>query len=213
VYDKSDESVGSPLHLPNLGYECVPYLRFIMDNYDNLPEVLVLVHADPFEHCPNLANMIQTADERRLVMLSQVFRNFWTDGQPQHPPRHRFGEVFNRMWVRRVVSPLSLCCSDRLRCFCRQREIGFPMPVPLWGSTYFNGQMAVVRDRVLARPRDFYEKFYWLVTDGRNQDAYSWRQRGDGWLECVAFERMWPLVFGEGTIQYREYNATASTVC
>lgn len=40
--------------VPNVGYECASYMKYIVDHYDRLPEVMYFLHGNPFEHCSGL---------------------------------------------------------------------------------------------------------------------------------------------------------------
>ena len=45
VYDKSTD-------YPNVGREAETYLRYIIENYDNLPEIVIFLQGNPFDHLP-----------------------------------------------------------------------------------------------------------------------------------------------------------------
>ena len=50
------------INLPNVGYDAIAYLTYIIDNYDNLPEFVGFSQDDPFTHCPNFINNINNFD-------------------------------------------------------------------------------------------------------------------------------------------------------
>jgi hypothetical protein len=39
-------------NLPNFGYDAIAYLRYIIDNYENLPDYVCFSQDNPFVHCP-----------------------------------------------------------------------------------------------------------------------------------------------------------------
>jgi hypothetical protein len=45
VYDKSTD-------YPNVGREAETYLRYIIENYDNLPDFVIFLQGNPFDHLP-----------------------------------------------------------------------------------------------------------------------------------------------------------------
>lgn len=45
-------------NLPNVGFDTIAYLRFIVDNYDGLPEYIAFSQDDPFYHCTNLVDIV-----------------------------------------------------------------------------------------------------------------------------------------------------------
>jgi len=46
VYDKSNG-------IPNIGRESETYIRYILEHYDNLPNVISFCQGNPFDHVPN----------------------------------------------------------------------------------------------------------------------------------------------------------------
>ncbi len=51
VYNKGKPlNISNEKFLPNVGRESETYLRYIIDNYDNLPEVVVFTQADIEDH-------------------------------------------------------------------------------------------------------------------------------------------------------------------
>ncbi len=39
-------------NIPNFGYDAIAYLKYIIDNYDNLPDYVCFSQDNPFAHCP-----------------------------------------------------------------------------------------------------------------------------------------------------------------
>ena len=50
IYDKSKD-------IPNVGREAETYLRYIVDNYDNLPNVITFCQGNPFDHVPDFLDI------------------------------------------------------------------------------------------------------------------------------------------------------------
>ena len=50
IYDKSDNPVDGSIPLENVGREGETFLHHIVTNYDNLDDVTVFLHGNPFEH-------------------------------------------------------------------------------------------------------------------------------------------------------------------
>jgi hypothetical protein len=50
LYDKSDRPVPGGVPLRNVGREADTYLRYIVDNWDNLPEYVAFLQGWPFDH-------------------------------------------------------------------------------------------------------------------------------------------------------------------
>jgi hypothetical protein len=51
LYQKTDSS--QPLFIRNRGTEGGVFLRYIVDHYDNFPDVAIFVHANPTDHAPH----------------------------------------------------------------------------------------------------------------------------------------------------------------
>lgn len=69
VYNKDDKQAGIELsslsnpitflHSPNIGRESETFCRFIVDNYNDLPEYTMFLQGEPFEHCTNTYRKIR----------------------------------------------------------------------------------------------------------------------------------------------------------
>ena len=53
VYNKGEELDNSfkSINVPNIGNNQRDIFNFIVDNYDNLPDIMVFIQANPFDHC------------------------------------------------------------------------------------------------------------------------------------------------------------------
>jgi hypothetical protein len=56
LYQKNDSS--QPLFVRNRGTEGAVFLRYIVDHYDNFPDVAIFVHAFPTDHAPHWLEQI-----------------------------------------------------------------------------------------------------------------------------------------------------------
>lgn len=52
VYDRSKEPLEKAIRVENTGTDIADKFRFVIDNYDNLPEVAVYTKANLFKYCP-----------------------------------------------------------------------------------------------------------------------------------------------------------------
>ena len=48
IYDKSDKPIENSIQSKNVGREAETYIRYIVDNYHNLPEQIVFLQGNPF---------------------------------------------------------------------------------------------------------------------------------------------------------------------
>jgi hypothetical protein len=54
IFDKSDTLSADEynlIKLPNVGYNIYDILKYITDNYDNLPDLVAFLEGNPFDHC------------------------------------------------------------------------------------------------------------------------------------------------------------------
>jgi hypothetical protein len=54
LYNKGDECVENEIKLPNVGREGHTYYTYIYDNYDDLPDYVIFLQGNPFDHSPNI---------------------------------------------------------------------------------------------------------------------------------------------------------------
>lgn len=115
--------------LPNVGREAHTYLHHIIENYDKLAEVTVLLQGNPFDHLTDVSNRPKSRDEIKLFVDTHTFEKtepFFTEFI--HPMDAVAG-AYRRLFEGEIRSP------------------GFT-PGALW---------IVQRPDILARPRMFYE--------------------------------------------------------
>jgi hypothetical protein len=167
IYNK-----GSPLNdaretmLENVGREGHTYARFICDRYDSLPEYLVCLQGNPFDHCP---------------MILSKLREFLKPGASL--PEFAF------LCSRILRSNLAHCpTGSRFRG-------GIPL-IPVYEELFgerkermpftfgAGAQFIVSRDRILRRPREFYQKIVDMLGTGVDP------------IEGYVIERFQGLIFG-----------------
>lgn len=49
-------------NLPNVGFDTIVYLKYIIDNYDNLPDYVCFSQDFPFDHCPSFVDKVNNFD-------------------------------------------------------------------------------------------------------------------------------------------------------
>lgn len=139
IYTKGlpDDQYSVPL---NRGNEASVFLKFLIDNYDVLPEFSVLLHGEEYS----------VHHEGSLVDILQAFRG------------HRcFYKNLNNYFLGSFFIPMIPWCDEFL-----SSELG---PIELYGDWTLGhlgcAQFIVHRDLVLKRSRDFYRRIYdWILT-------------------------------------------------
>ena len=75
VYNKNPNDTHLfELNLPNVGFDTIVYLRFIIDNYDNLPDYMCFLQDDPFFHCMDTIQIVNNFKfDREFVPMSTSY--------------------------------------------------------------------------------------------------------------------------------------------
>lgn len=174
-------NASAPLTVPrNKGREAMPFLTYIIDRYNTLPDVSIFIHSlryqwhneDPmYDGVPVLKRLrLQHVQERGFVAL----RCSWTMGCPSelHPLRP------------------TTKTDDR-----SQNEAAYAaafqhlLPgetVPESVGAHCSSQFAVSRERILERPKQQYEKIRTWILETTLDDQISGR----------VIEYMWHIIFG-----------------
>lgn len=67
IYDKNDKSnnnfFSNTISIPNIGREEYVYIKYIIDNYDSLPDRIIFSQANPFYHSPDFINLVNLHDK------------------------------------------------------------------------------------------------------------------------------------------------------
>lgn len=53
--------------IPNVGRESDSYLTYIIDNYERIPDIVVFLQGNPFDHTPELFNIIKNLPNIELI--------------------------------------------------------------------------------------------------------------------------------------------------
>ena len=75
VYNKNPHDTEKyALNLPNVGFDTIVYFRFIIDNYDNLPDYMCFLQDDPFFHCMDVIQIVNNFGfDRDFVPMSTSY--------------------------------------------------------------------------------------------------------------------------------------------
>ena len=157
----------------NKGNEAMPYLTYIINRYDNLPDVSIFMHADRFTwHNNDLLEldavlMIERLSTPKVLREGYVnLRCHLDPGCPEHlhPRRDESGETFN-----------SDLLPEEKYVAKAWRELFPGKPVPYTLSQPCCSQFAVSAERIQSIPR---ERYIWMrkwVEDTDLQDSVTGR--------------------------------------
>ena len=88
LYDKSEEPVPGSVPLKNIGREADTYLRYIIEHYHDLPEFVVFLQGNPFDHMSSGSKI----EDR--IFKPTVTKPFLTEMWTEHTDRYK--EVYFR---------------------------------------------------------------------------------------------------------------------
>jgi hypothetical protein len=137
-----------PQHvIPNRGKEASVYLKYIIENYDSLPDHVAFIHGHKtawHQYYPNsLLELIECANVQK------------------------YGFVSLNNWVR--MYPFADEDTGKQRIESLWDEFELPMPKPPNMHTIacpLGAQFIVARERILARPLELWQKWYDKVIEG-----------------------------------------------
>jgi hypothetical protein len=168
----ADPSPITPQHvITNQGMEASAYLKYIVENYDSLPDAVAFIHGhetSPHQrHTRPLLELIESANVTKYGFIP--INNYQCAGS--------FTD-----WE-----------GVRFETFFRQLCIPLKEPVPYTNSPWiheYGAQFVVSRDRILKNPKMLYEGWLHIMMtqpDFSSEFAYI-------------LERSWHVIFGEGAV-------------
>lgn len=164
LYNKGDDVLDGSIRLPNVGREGHTYFHYICENYECLDHYTAFLQGNPFDHSPDICRQLkELLSDSDIVLDFSYFHTHRVSfnllyGCYFHPGLP-IGEVYRTLFHKEVV--------DRDISFCP------------------GAQFIVSRERILKRPREFYQKIV---------DILSYH---NGPNEGFVIERFHPLIFGD----------------
>lgn len=173
------------------GREVSPYLSYILDNYDSLPEFSIFMHSKD-EQWHNDILSTKSADTLRALRFEHINGTGFVNLRCSLYPGCPIG-----------VNPLDPTETDRRNHDTRAFFAQFYMDlfdvtrerIPQHIGNVCCAQFAITRARVLQRPRSGYERMLRWVENTTEVDF------GIGWV----FEKVWDIVFGMEAINCPDY--------
>eukprot|EP00754_Rhynchopus_humris_P023956 Rhum_TRINITY_DN14852_c6_g1::Rhum_TRINITY_DN14852_c6_g1_i1::g.123393::m.123393 len=180
---------GSRYHLTNFGDEATAYLRFIIDHYDDLPDVTVFLHGTPSDHNAAIHDAVaclKPATWFTFLTRSFVENRCVVDYHNRSMVPNFDKGAFADFWLRFPWADLGLGGLPRCITF------------------YCCAEFAVSRQAIRARPLSFYKEIWSYTLDFVLDENVS--RRYQGWaLKQIGgfFEHVWHVIFGEPIMMHR----------
>ena len=171
----ADPSPFVPQHvIPNLGRESTAYLKYIIENYDSLPEAVAFIHghetAPHQNHDRPLLEVIEGANWAKYGFIP-LGNTHWAEG---------FLDEF-------VPDPIRL--NTFFQSLCIPTKGGIPDKGAPWIYD-LGAQFVVTRERILANPKKLYEGWYYIF----NNNLDFTKEFG------FIMEKAWHVTFGEDAV-------------
>lgn len=168
MYDRSDEPLPGSIEVPNIGTDIADKFQFIIDNYDNLPEMAVYTKCNLFKYIPkpefdevyksaNGFTPLLTQNHRIYKDSRGVDVNFYQNGM--------YFEINNKFYLQShpVRDPYYVHKIEQMMGIYGKTYIPFAP-----GSNYI-----LTRDNIRQHPKSFYEELrsylMWNVYPGEGQ--------------------------------------------
>lgn len=137
LYNKGSSACAeTEIKLPNVGREGHTYYTYIYDNYDNLPDYMVFLQGNPFDHSPNiisdLKNIIQIENKPEFLFLGNQLITYMNKCPIKDSFQDHMIRIYKELFSTEIYS---------------QQIIFTP-----------GAQFMVSKKNILNRPREFYYK-------------------------------------------------------
>jgi hypothetical protein len=74
IYNKGNDNIDHNYKkLENIGREPHTYITYILENYNNLPDVVCFVQGNPFDHCNNIVSKINNFNSDIEVLSDNIY--------------------------------------------------------------------------------------------------------------------------------------------
>jgi hypothetical protein len=141
----------------NIGREAHTYLKYIIDNYDALPDFIFFTQGSPFDHIKSPINCYVhpteiavgnwIIDETRTYYLHNMHIYFWSNSQLEQNPL-----TFDK-WFMKYIEPLVNPSMS-------------PMAIS-YGATF-----TIHREQILSRSKEFYQTLIEQLTTNNTETAH-----------------------------------------
>lgn len=162
IFDRSEVPLADTIVVPNLGSDIYDKFTYIIENYDNLPEVAVYTKANLFKYI--------TVEEFNKLKDNKEFTPLLTQGHKTYKPvcYYRDGMYYeiNNRWFLQAHRTITHEVADELYRLLGLEDLEYIPFAP--GSNYI-----LPKENILQHPKEFYEKLRsyleWTIYPGEAQ--------------------------------------------
>ena len=164
IYDKSHtlKKIGKTIRVPNVGYNIYDECHFIINNYENLPEITAFLEGNPFDHCKK-----ETFDKliyRKEFTAIEDYSHIPESGWHKKSDDGGYMERNNSWYIRSHKKTHGPEVGRYLQSYNQFLDIMFEKPEhPRWIRFSPGGQYIVPRENILYYTINFYKKLISFV--------------------------------------------------
>jgi hypothetical protein len=136
IFNKGPDEIEGAIPLPNVGREGHTYFHYICENYDNLDDYTVFLQGNPFDHSPDVCELIHQQINNPTNICFSYFNYRAFECNLIHGCRWHPGLPVSRVYEKLFEKPAT------------DRNI-------IFGP---GAQFIVSREQIRRRPREFYQK-------------------------------------------------------
>ena len=215
IINKSDENINinskkiEIIKSDNVGREGETYLTYIINNYENLPNNIWFVQADPFDHSPDFMNLMENAtinkyihknfqclsyrynefippqniefDHRFYIDNNRIIQYYIDSRTQQTLEQHEFFDFFHSQKVEELRQKTPMPYGNYLHFMCGTSNIPVPKNIIpyCWSSIFF-----VKKESIYLNKKSCYIKLREILLKDDNQ----------GGLQGFVLERLWNYI-------------------
>jgi hypothetical protein len=187
IYNKGlDLGINNQIFLPNVGRESETYLRYVIDNYFNLPDVVIFTQGNISDHRGgnNFYHLIDLKNEALQNNTGKSNPSFFT---PNENTCWIDGNHWGESWNYNRNNNTYYCqdsyknnnCIKFIDWFKNNIQPDYPNPINIFTNAIF----AVKKELILKHPKEYYERLISEVNHHINP------------AEGHFFERSWFYIF------------------
>lgn len=171
IYNKGEDNISFPnvINVPNIGREAETYLRYIIDNYENLPDNIIFCQGSPNGHYIDFNHLLVDFNEnllpkwrKKILPLGLIVMN----------PVSMSNRIIHGMRVMDFIEKTMPNIKDEI----------FTLE---WA---YGAQYLVHKDQILNKSLEWWKMVYDLFMNEFEPETYI---TGSPWL----YERLWLLIF------------------
>lgn len=180
IYNKGNKlNIKNEIILENKGRESETYLRYIIENYDNLPDVIVFTQARISDHKgrDDINYLIEIKNDALNNSKSQSFILHYETENHIYPLDKEWNLIYGQYYLKDNYKNNK--CITFIEWFKTNINIDYPNPIKIYGNAIF----AVKKENIINKPIEYYQKLILEVNHHVNS------------TEGHFFERSWYYIF------------------